>query len=303
MSFPQILEVAIGLVLVYYVLGLIVSTVTQIVLESLETRGAALEKYLTKIAGDKVVDLTNLPQIKALRPIRYQNWLGVFGSNTEAKKVEKIPAPVLVNAFFDISGLSSKNDFSAGDLAEIIGKLPDSEGKQALLGWIQEGITNINDLRNRTNAYFCGLLDQAAATFKSNARSFVIIFSIGMTLLFGTDSIQLANDLWKSSELRAMAAAQASAVVQQQGTNADLTSLLNDLGALSLRIGWWQTQAYPQNAMPIDWVKFAVFKLLGLGITVAAVSQGSSFWYDVLKKVTGTSSAPSTASDTSEIQG
>jgi len=74
MSVPPIFELVIGMVVVYYVLGAIVSTITQIVTDSLETRGAALEKYLKQIAGDKTIDLTNLPQIKALRPVRYANW-------------------------------------------------------------------------------------------------------------------------------------------------------------------------------------------------------------------------------------
>lgn len=304
MSFPQLLEVAIGLVVVYYVLGLIVSTVTQIVTESLETRGVALERYLKKIAGDKVVDLANLPQIKALQPIRYESWWGVFKSSTEAKKVEKIPAPVLVDAFFDLTGLTGKKEISGDDLTDIIIKLPDSEGKQAMLNWIHQGVTNVNDLRRRTNDYFCGLLDQAAATFKANARSFVIIFSIVVTLLFGTDSIQLANDLWTNSQLRAVAAAQANAAVQQGGSNTDLNSLINDLSALSLHLGWWQTQTYPQNATPIDLARFVILKLAGMGITVVAVSQGSSFWYDILKKVTRTpGGAKSSSSDPGESQG
>jgi hypothetical protein len=302
MSLPQVLEVVIGLVVVYYVLGMVVSTITQVVMESLETRGAALERYLKKIAGDKVVDLTSLPQIRALQPIRYENWWSVFGASTEAKKLEKIPAPILVDAFFDMTGLTGVKDVSAAELTNLIGKLPDSEGKQAMLSWIQQDVTDINDLRHRTNAYFTGLMDQAAATFKANARSFVIIFSIAVTLLFGTDSIQLANELWKNSELRTIAAAQANAVAQQGGDNADLTSMINQLSALSLRIGWWQTQALPQDATPLDMAKFLVLKFIGLAITVAAVSQGSSFWYDILKKVTGTSS-PKISSDGSGASG
>lgn len=297
MSFPQILEVAIGLVLVYYVLGLVVSTITQIVLESLESRGTALEKYLIQIAGDKTVDLTRLPQIQALRPIRYKNWWGVFGSNTAAKKVEKIPAPVLVNAFFDLTGLTGKQGLDATELTALISKLPESDGRQAVLNWIQQGVTDVNDLRDRTTAYFSGLLDQAAATFKSNARSIVIILSILITLIFGTDSIQLANDLWKNSELRTVAAMQANAVVQQQGDTTDVTSLLNELGVLSFKIGWWQDQM-PQGTTTIDWIRYLIFKFLGLGITVAAVSQGSSFWYDLLKKLTGTSSGGAATGDT-----
>jgi hypothetical protein len=290
MSFPQIFEVAIGLILVYYVLGAVVSTVTQIVTESLQTRGAALEQYLVRIAGNKTVDLTNLPQIKALRPIRYANWWSVLSAGTEEKKVEKIPAETLVNAFFDITGLTAQQSMSAEELTCLIGKLPDSEGKQALLNWINQGVLNINDLRTRTNDYISATLNQASLTFKARARSFVIIFSLLITLAFGTDSIQLAKDLWADAGLRAIAAQQASLITSQPGQTPDVTALFNQLGPLSFRIGWWQTQSLPAPLSIPDWITFVLLKILGLGITAVAVSQGSSFWYDLLKKATGTSS-------------
>jgi hypothetical protein len=122
--------------------------------------------------------------------------------------------------------------------------------------------------------------------FKARARSFVIIFSLGITLLFGTDSIQLAKDLWSDASLREIAAQQAASITSQQpGT--DLTALLNQLGTLSFRIGWWQSQTLPAPKNPLDWLNFVLLKFVGLFITAVAVSQGSSFWYDVLKKMTG----------------
>jgi hypothetical protein len=148
-------------------------------------------------------------------------------------------------------------------------------------------VTDVNDLRTRTTAYLSGILDQASATFKANARSFVIILSILITLLFGTDSIQLARDLWSNAELRAVAAAQANAVVQQQGAEADLQQLVDDLKAYSIQIGWWQTQSVPQNGNVGTWIGFILLKAAGLSLTALAVSQGSSFWYDLLKRLTG----------------
>ncbi|MCJ7434950.1 MAG: hypothetical protein MUO77_15820 [Anaerolineales bacterium] len=300
MSIPQVLEVAIGLIVVYYVLGSIVSLITQWINEAFETRSVALERYLKKIAGDKVIDLTNLPQMKALRPIRYKNWFSVFGAFTEPKKIEKIPVATLVDAYFDIAGLTANKNINAEELLALINKLPDSEGKTAFVNWINQGVTNITDLRTRTTAYFTGMMDQAAATFKANARSFVIMLSIAITLLLGTDSIQLARDLWSNAELRAIAAAQADAVVAQKGVNADLTSLIKDLGAFSIKIGWWrQTENLPKNPATSDWAIFVVLKFIGLCITAAAVSQGSSFWYDLLKKLTAPVSSSTSASSSS----
>jgi hypothetical protein len=300
MSIPQVLEVAVGLIVVYYLLGSVVSLVTQWINESLESRGKALEQYLIRIVGDKKIeDLVKLPQMQALRPIRYKNFLSVLGSATEPKKIEKVPVATLVDAFFDLAGLSAKKEMDLLQLAELIDKLPDSEGKNAFIGWINQGVTNLADLRTRTTAYFGGMLDQAAATFKARARSFVIILSISITVLFGTDSIQLAKALWTSAELRAIAAAQADAVVAREGAHADLSNIIDDLGAFSIRIGWWQTQELPQNSDYAGWAMFILLKALGLGITAAAVSQGSSFWYDLLKKV----SSPATSSSTSTSSG
>ncbi len=286
MSIPQVVEVVIGLIFVYYVLGSIVSLVTQWINESLETRGKALEKYLKMIVGDKKVgDLISLPQLQALRPIRYKNFLGALNSATEPKMIEKVPVATLVDAYFDMVGFTANARLNPQQLTELIDKLPDSDGKQAFIKWVEQGVTNVDDLRKRTSDYFTGLMDQASATFRSNARSFVITLSLLLTVLLGTDSIELAKALWTNAELRAMAVAKAQMVVQEEGAETNINDLLQELSELSLRVGWWR-MALPESSEPVVWIQFVVLKILGLGLTVAAVSQGSSFWYDLLKRLT-----------------
>ena len=292
MSVSQVLEVAIGLIFVYYVMGSIISSVTRLILESAETRGAALEMHLKRIAGDKTVDLTNLPQLKAMQPIRYKGWWGVFGSKTEAKKLEKVPVATLVDAFFDMTGLTGRPEINADELTAMIGQLPESEAKQAMLKWIQQGITSVNGLRNHANDYFSGILNQASATFKANARSIVIIFSAILVFGLGTDSIQIAKDLWNNAEMRAVAAAQATMAVQESGGEEDLNQILQNLSESNIRFTWWQVQdTFPSNS-DTPWPQFILLKLLGLSLSAGAVSQGSSFWYDILKKLTGKTSNP-----------
>lgn len=286
MSFSQALEVVISLVFIYYVLGSIVSLITQWINEALETRGKSLEKHLKRIVGDKHVgDFVTLPQLQALRPIRYKNWFSVFTSATEQKKLEKIPVSTLVDSYFDFVGITATKEFEANELKELINAFPESEGKRAILTWVGQGVTNIEDLRKRTTTYFAGVTEQAAATFRSNARSFVIVLSIGLTLLLGTDSIKMAQTLWENAGLRALAVAKAELVVQQEGTEEDIDSLIKDLGELDvINIGWFLTER-PAGNQVSDWLTFVLMKFLGLGLTAVAVSQGSSFWYDLLKKL------------------
>lgn len=287
MSISQAFEVVVGLAFIYYALGSIVSLITQWVNEALETRGNSLERHLKRIVGDKHVgDFVKLPQLEALRPIRYKNWFSFLTSATEPKKLEKIPAATLVESYFDFVGLTASREFELDELKELIGAFPESEGKQAMLKWVGQGVTKAEELRKRTLAYFTGVMDQAAATFKSNARSFVIIFSILLTILLGTDSIKMAQTLWNNAGLRAIAMAKAEVVAQQGGKTTDIDTLFRDLGDLNvINIGWFLTERPEAPADAGDWALFAAMKILGLGLTIAAVSQGSSFWYDLLKKM------------------
>ena len=127
----------------------------------------------------------------------------------------------------------------------------------------------------------------------------MIILSIGITVLFGTDSIQLAKTLWTNAELRALAVAKAEVVAAQEGSSASIDDLIQELSDLTIKIGWWQTEHPAAGATVMDWALFVILKILGLGLTAAAVSQGSSFWYDLLKKITSpaTSTSSSKSSD------
>jgi hypothetical protein len=314
MSYSQILEVAIGLTLVYYLLGSIVSWITSMIIEMQETRGQVLEEYLKKTVGTKTIEdlktgrkkevniLADQYQIKSLQPIRYKNFLSVFGAVTEAKMVEKIPVSTLVDAFFDVTGLTGRPKVEATELKKMVTALPESEGKQAMLKWIDQGVTNVNTLQDRANAYFTGIIDQAASKFKANARSFVIILSITITLILGTDSIQLAKDLWNNAELRAITVGQADVLVQQGNQVLNLDAIIAELNKLSIvKFGWWQMEgALPTDANALDWGGFILLKIIGLGLTAVAVSQGSSFWYDLMKKMT---TSPAKASSTSSSAG
>lgn len=310
MSFSQALEVVIGLIFIYYVLGSIVSTITQWINEAFETRGNALEKHLMKIVGDKAVgDFVKLPQLQALRPIRYKNFMSFITSATEPKKLEKVPVSTLVDSYFDFVGLTATKEITGEGLKELISAFPDSEGKRAVAKWVGQGVTNLEDLRKRTTAYFTGVTDQAAATFRSNARSFVIVLSIFLTVLLGTDSIQLARTLWTNAGVRALAVAQAEMAVQRQAEDGsapeiDIDELIQQLSDLDIvKIGWWQTDLPSANASLGDWALFVILKFLGLSLTVLAVSQGSSFWYDLLKKLISPSKGGGSSGDSSEAKG
>jgi hypothetical protein len=88
-------------------------------------------------------------------------------------------------------------------------------------------------------------------------------------------------------------------VAAQEGATASIDDLIKQLSELTINIGWWQTEHPATGATAMDWVTFILLKVVGLGLTAVAVSQGSSFWYDLLKKLTSpaTSTSSSKSSD------
>ena len=296
MNIPQIIEVAIGLAVMYYILGLIVSFIAGRVLEILETRGKNLEGYLKALVGEaKLGDLIALPQISSLTPARYDSWTSVFtGKLKEDAMVEKIPVANLVDAVFEMYGLMEQ-EYTADELTALLAVFPDSDVKANLLQWVEQKVSDANQLRAKTTMWFTGVMDQAAETYKAHARRFVIGLSLFVTLLFGVDSIEFAAHLWRNADLRVIAAAKAEAYLQEEAAIPDVAPLVQDLHDLSvLQIGWGAALANrPQTAEAGDWIAWVVLKLVGLGITFGATAQGSSFWYDILRRISGQKSASS----------
>lgn len=287
MSLSQVLEVALGLALVYYLMGLVVSWMSKFVMDTFETRGRTLEGYLKRIVGNKSLgQLVSMPQIRSLAPVRYQGWLGFFSRSFKLveKRVEKIPVSNLLDAFFDLAqfDLAASGD----ELVETINKLPPSEGKTELLRLINSGVTQVADLRAKMALWFEGLMEQASEMFKALARRYVVLFALLLTLVLGVDSIDLFNQLWTSPDMRAIASVKAQAYIDQYGYDADTGPLLADLEELTIRIGW---SSVLKNAPPrdsfVDFSKFWLLKATGMLLTTMAVSQGAPFWYDVLRKM------------------
>ena len=142
-TFQNILDYGLPLVFVYFVLSLISSTLSQILMDTFEVRGKTLERFLILIAGENADDLLNLPQIRALQPIKFKSWFSIFGAQTEPKKLENIPISVLVDAFFSLMGLgNTKKKQGVREIKTAIRKMPESGGKQALLTWLAQGIVS-----------------------------------------------------------------------------------------------------------------------------------------------------------------
>jgi hypothetical protein len=317
-SLSQVLSVVLALAVVYYVLGLVVSAITHYAVEILNTRGKSLEGFLKKrllgMAEDGKSELLDLlketPQISSLKPVRYEKTLGFIPSGFFTGKtaiinyVERIPPKNLVDALFDISGTISEGENRVRKIIECLPKqLPGPKGPEDfkiradLLKLAESGFNNVDELRAKMETWFTGLMEQASQEFRAQARRIVITLSLVVTLLFGVDSIELAKMYWKNAAISATADAQASLIIsatdKQNQDNADIQKLvkqLEDMQAINYK--WYKYESDTPNVPLPPFSTWLALKILGLLITALAVSQGSSFWYDLIKQLKGDQSTP-----------
>lgn len=286
MSISTILEIIIGLILIYYVLGVIVSAVTSWITKTLQTRAKDLEGYLNGLFDDKgkLDEIMDNPLITALKPIRLTPIVGFFTGQTAEYSTEKIPTGVFLTALLG-RGIDTYQTFDEVKQAaeKAINGLPDtSRLKKDITKLLDDAQGNLSQLRYSLESWFDGVMNKATSIFTIHARRIVIALALIVTLVSGMDSIDIAQQLWNQPNLRAVASAKAVQIAEGGELEPDIKVLVTTLEELELDYhnDWWNTRNSNESPNAI------LLKILGLAITWVAVAQGSSFWYDVMKKVT-----------------
>lgn len=276
LSISSILEVAIGLALIYYVLSLVVSYLSSKVLQWTETRAATLEAGLADLLKDPALlqSIWEHPLVRLLRPQR----LSLVGSVKKTLKVEEIASDTFSLVFLSALTTGVATQPTLADIQQAIAGLPDGDLKKSLTEMLHSGVATVQEMRSRIERWFDDMMMGVSALYKQHARRIVIFISLAVTLLLGVDSIRLARFLYLEPIARNALVEQANQIVEQQGA-ADQQALkyLAELQASEIPLIW----SAPLPANPQEWL----LKILGLLITWGAIAQGASFWYQNLKKL------------------
>ena len=100
MTLAIVLEVGLGLILVYYILSLIVSNITSEIAKWTELAAQDLEEGLRDLLADsgKLEKFMGHQRIKNLKPKR----LKILGGDIKTYKVDYIPASTFALTLFDV---------------------------------------------------------------------------------------------------------------------------------------------------------------------------------------------------------
>ena len=178
------------------------------------------------------------------------------------------------------------------DLAEAIGGIENAKVREALFALYRDADGRTDAFRRGAEQWFDDSMARVSGWYRRNVQRVLWITAAVLVLLLNVDTVQIGRTLWTDDASRAAVVARAETAAQEDGENLDLGETAS---SLEVPIGWNlfevgdEPEDFPND--PAD----GISKLLGLLITVAALSLGAPFWFDLLGKfvrVRGTGTPP-----------
>jgi hypothetical protein len=263
-----ILDIAIGLVLMYLVLSLIGTVINEFIATLADLRAKTLKGAVEKILDDPTLlsDFYNHGLIDSTNKAAAGDHAAYFSGKTFAMAVlgsldPSKPIPGIADAKGDIE------------------KMPDSNIRDVLLAQLAVADGNLDTLRTGIAKYFDNSMDRVSGIYKQKLKWISLAVGLFIVALLNADSITVATALWKDPALRTQMVESAKSVTSElckskteDGTAARLSCLDNEIRPLPL--GW--------DGWPAGWSWLS--KVIGLLLSGLAVSLGAPFWFDLLSK-------------------
>ena len=310
----QILDVAIGLALMFLFQSILISGINDLLVSLLSVRGKILKTFLISALKSKDAKDTLFVQISTSPFIN------------SLKRNNKFPAEITSRNFSDaIIELIIREDASKepyiNKIKNNIETLPDSEFKSILITRLNESGDNYEKFKTSIENWFDDYMDRISRWYKKRVTYIMYFFAFVTTMALNVDALFVMNELWKNPKLRESAVMMSENVVKKnfnEITKKKYTGLLTDSSDIkdTINVALNQVTDNYQNLhildFPITWAyayqlqygkeeplesrsllyklqwtskQLTLEKLLGFIITTLAVSIGAPIWYDIIKKL------------------
>ena len=301
----EILDVAIGLTMMFLLLSLVSSSVKEALETVLKYRSRDLERGIREMFGsiegkDLVALFYNQPLIN-----------GLFKGTYNAKDTRNLPSYIPVKTFslalMDLIWLSDKRTKTDAKSVDPVAEFKEAVTKAAgnsnlagaLLPLIDAAGNDIGQVRENIEHWYNSAMDRVSGGYKR--RTQIIIGCIGLLLsaMMNMDTLGIARYLDTSQTSRSVLIAKAQLATQASSglQNPTTTELSDPLGWIERQggvpLGWvlYKKPGQTEADFNSDWRRPPstaagwLYKVAGLLCTTFAISLGAPFWFDVLNRI------------------
>lgn len=291
------LDVAIGLVLLYLLLSLVCSALVEGINHLCNRRGAMLEMHLERLMGRaSVAEFRRLPGFAALAP------RGVTPARNSALALPSAPNAMaalkalwlrLVARWRARRWLAETSRFPAYIPSDKFAEIAldwhdkynhsrewcdDHEFGRMLIGLSRQFGSDRVALLQGIAKWFDQAMARTSGQFKAQTNIWYAAVALALVLLANADSIRLANDIYRNPVIQAALVEQATAV--------DTSGIATQPKPEALRSA---LQQYPLLGWPEQRPELAVlenpWRALGYLVTILALMMGADFWFNALQKL------------------
>lgn len=277
----QVLEVVVGLVLVYLALSIGSSAINEVLANALSLRSSMLEKGIRNMFRTSAVDYTTQlfthPLIAATAP--------------PGKKPSYISSRLFSAALLNIlvpPNFAQPRTFQS--LRSAVSGIPDEKLRSTLLDIIDSSAGDVDTARLNVESWFNCTMERVSGWYKRLAQK--IIFGVGLVLSFAAnaDTFMIVTELWSDQTLRSAVIAnaqktvQASASSDASGQSTSLQQALTEIRATNAPPIGWSRDPHDIRSWPRQ-LSAGALKLLGVLLTAFAIAMGAPFWFDLLNNL------------------
>ena len=316
----EVIDVAIGLILVYLLLSLFATAVREGLESVFKTRAVFLEAGIRELLDDR--DGRGLAREFYEHPIIFSLYRGPYDEGAEvarakdgAKPRERvtganlptyIPSQSFATALVDlvVRGPASTAEselqrapVTLDALRARIDLLPSAHVRRALLIAIDDAKGDLDVARGNIEGWFNASMQRVSGWYRRRTHYWLLLIGVLSTLALNVNSITIAQHLARSKAARELVVGRAEALTAESAgaartatpatppadvdaARANLQARLAALESLNLPLGW--DRLPPMSGAPVSWF---MQQLVGLLLTTLAISLGAPFWFDALNKV------------------
>jgi hypothetical protein len=172
-----------------------------------------------------------------------------------------------------------------------LGALPEGQVRRVLQKALANAGGTLEGFRAQVEHAFDDAMERASGWYKRKVHVVVVVLAALVAIGLNVDTVKVATRLWNDEPTRAAVVAQASEKQPQEAAKA-----LEEVDQLQLPVGWGSGNA------PDD-VGDVVSSVPGWLLTIAALTLGAPFWFDLLSRLarlrgSGVPEKPRSLSDT-----
>jgi hypothetical protein len=276
MSTNAVIDVCVGLILLYLILSLVCTTINEVIAHAVGLRARTLAGGIERLIDDRGL-------LEAFRNDGLIDAAHSVAKGLPSYLSSRAVAGALINSLNPANPMPG-----VAAVQETLKKLPDSNIRDVLTTAAANAGNDITKLRDELAVWFDDSMDRLSGVYKRYLQ--LLSLAIGLLLAIGlnADTIAVVNSLWSDATLRAGLVQMAD---KSAGDNASLDKLSQSLSRLpaieaSVRpfpVGWPSIVGRSEGGWqqsPMAWAA----KIIGLLITSLAISLGAPFWFDLLSK-------------------